>query len=137
MDEDDNDFENEYNVFERTEYLEHDYLAETDDETPVTDTELVQRFYIFIDAVMRNLNELKIIKVTQADIKEVLRRSRLLTAPKFKNPTAYVLGYWVSQNGTFDRKRFDNVVKLIDELIYPVKPYDIIRYTNLWLNRLM
>lgn len=137
MDNEDFDFEDEYNVYERTDRLEHDYLADFESEDLSSDSERTKKFFIFVDAVMRSLNENKIITAHQEDIKSVLSRSKLLIAPKYKNPTGYVLGWWVSQNGTIDKKRLTNVITRSDEMTYPVRPADIIRYANLWLTQLM
>jgi hypothetical protein len=63
----------------------------------------------------------------------MLAQAEVVAAPEFKNPTGFVLGYWVSKTGEIDRKALADLKPNLPGLEYPVRLYDVIRYARLWL----
>ena len=83
----------------------------------------LERFQTFVDAIARNLEGQGIIlpfngqSIGEKDIQIMLENAHKLKDIQFKNPTAYVLGYIGSNNGTKITIKsikyvIDNVLKL-------------------------
>jgi len=53
---------------------------------------------------------------------------------QYKNPTAIILGYALTKSSTIDKKLFNELIPKIKTLEPPMKPTDLLRYSNLWLN---
>lgn len=134
MNDDDIEFENEYNVFERVEFMEQDILGElgvTIKEDAIRDP--TQRFYIFVNTLVKRLSDQRIIKTTKADIHFILSKIKNVSSPKYKNPTGFVLGYYITENGQIDKKKFNVLKSKLRNLEYPLSEIDVLRYGSLWL----
>lgn len=130
-------FENEYNVYERVGgYLQTDVLGELG--TTEADVDLrdpVQRFTQFTKTVAQEMVTQGIINLKRPDIRYILDQIPDIPNPKYKNPTAFVLGFWVTRrNGTIDKERVKKLLPHLASLTYPVKDFDVIRYANLWID---
>lgn len=93
-----------------------------------------ERFLIFSDAISRKLN---VYKLGNRDIDNILEKTKDIKNLKYKNPTAYVLGYVVSEGGKIiNYERFDRVVneELPDFKGSGVEPADVLRYARFWLH---
>lgn len=132
----DEDFIQEYNVYERVGF-ETDILGELGGgrEDP-TFKDPTQRFYIFVDAIARQLKQQGVILISEGDIRHMLSKVDALQLPKYKNPTGYVLGYYIGHRGEIDKRKFDSIKGKLKELEYPLKQADVIRYANLWITQL-
>jgi hypothetical protein len=76
-----------------------------------------------------------IITLKKPDVRYILDQIPDIPDPKYKNPTAFVLGFWVTRrNGTIDKDRVEKLLPHLAALTYPVKDYDVIRYANLWID---
>lgn len=129
-------FENEYNVYERVGgYLQTDVLGELGTtETAVDLRDPVQRFTQFTKTVAQEMITQGIINLKKPDIRYILDQIPDIPNPKYKNPTAFVLGFWVTRrDGTIDKERVKKLLPYLSSLTYPVKDFDVIRYANLWV----
>lgn len=130
-------FEDEYNVFERASYMERDVLGEMGivyerrKKEDIRDP--VQRFYIYVDSIARKLIRDRIITIRSSDVQTLLGYIARVSEPKYKNPTAFVLGYELTRSGAIDVAKLDFVKTKLKDLDVPIKVEDLIRYSNLWL----
>lgn len=130
-------FENEYNVYERVGgYLQTDVLGElgtTDADVDLRDP--IQRFTQFTKTVAQEMITQGIINLKKSDVRYILDQIPDIPNPKYKNPTAFVLGFWVTRrDGTIDKERVKKLLPHLASLTYPVKDFDVIRYANLWID---
>ena len=139
--EDDVEYENEYNVYDRVGgVLENDIIAELgiNIEEVGGERDPVHRFALFVSTVATEMTNQGYINLNlKQDIPYMLRRIPKIPYPGYKNPTGFVLGYWlVSSNETYDRinkKRFNNLNNNLSKIDYPIKSQDVIRYARLWI----
>jgi hypothetical protein len=126
-------FENEYNVYER---VGVDILGELG--TGNADVDLqdpVQRFTQFTKTVALEMITQGIITLKKPDVRYIIDQIPDILNSKYKNPTAFVLGFWVTRrDGTIDKDRLSKLLPNLASLTYPVKDYDVIRYANMWIN---
>ena len=124
-------FENEYNVYERV----GGFLGELG--TGEADVDLrdpVQRFTQFTKTVAQEMISQGIITLKKPDVRYIIDQIPDIPNPKYKNPTAFVLGFWVTRrDGTIDKDRIKKLLPHLASLTYPVKNFDVIRYANLWI----
>lgn len=116
------------------------------------------RFRERIQAISRNYIDNEIInykikgrkvKFDADTISDILKSVDYIQTVQYKNPTAYILGFFASNGGVeIDEESIQNIFKLVtdkkdkkgkvtkDAIIKDgnVKPADIIRYANLWIN---
>ena len=127
-------FENEYNVYERVGGF--DILGELG--TGNADVDLhdpVQRFTQFTKTVAQEMITQGIITLKKPDVRYIIDQIPDILNSQYKNPTAFVLGFWVTRrDGTIDKDRVKKLLPNLASLTYPVKDYDVIRYANLWIN---
>jgi hypothetical protein len=97
----------------------------------------LQRFSTFVNAIARSFNEYGYANLTQREIQEMLFKAQLIKYPEFKNPTAYVVGYYILQGNTINKKKLDNISAHFSKFEYPIRPHDAIRYANMWINELL
>jgi len=138
----DNEYENEYvyaneegemsrpemNLLARAEYFAEDDInigAEA-----LRDP--VQRFTAFVKLVATNMVEQNIIKLNRREISFLITQSKNVASPGYKNPTGFVLGYWVIKNNAINEKRLQNISPKLSSLDYPIRLYDVVRYARLW-----
>jgi hypothetical protein len=137
------EFENEYNVYERVEnrYLQPN-IAElgTDVEADLRDP--IQRFTSFTRTVAQDMVAQGFITLRRADIYYIIEQIQYVPYVKYKNPTAFVLGFWVvKRDGTIDKSKVNKLIEInpnteqniLARLNYPVRPADVIRYANFWI----
>lgn len=97
------------------------------------DYDLTQRYYMFVNIVANNIEEAGIIfGVKNSNLsKDVFQ----IKEPRYKNPTATVLGYYVSSEGvSIDKKKLMKISSKLDYLDYPVSLGDVIRYARMWMS---
>lgn len=54
----------------------------------------------------------------------------------YKNPLAYILGYYTIDKNSINKKRFENVCEIVLKTLDYIKPPDVIRYGRMWLKLL-
>jgi hypothetical protein len=126
-------FENEYNVYERV-GGGVDILGElgTAGEADLRDP--LQRFTQFTKTVAQEMMTQGIITLKKSDVRYIIDQTPDVPNPKYKNPTAFVLGFWVTKrDGTIDKDRVKKLIPDLPKLTYPVRDYDVIRYAKLWI----
>jgi hypothetical protein len=132
---DDVQYENEYNVYDRVGYFQHNVLGELG--TTQTDLDLrdpIQRFTQFTKTVAQDMVSQGVINLKRPDIGYIIEQIPYIQNAKYKNPTAFVLGFWVTtQEGTINKEKFKKLIPFLPNLDYPVKEADVIRYANLWI----
>lgn len=130
--EDEEEFGYEYDIHNRIGLEgELDQPASDDPRDPY------QRFATFVKAIALSFNQNEFTSMTQRDIKEMTFRSQLLTFPQYKNPTAYVVGYSILDNGRISKEKLDKITPHFEKFDYPIRPPDAVRYANLWINELL
>jgi hypothetical protein len=125
-------YEVEYNVKDRLGGVIEDELIKTRDMK-----DPVQRFVAFVQVVTRLMNEQNIITISRKDLNFLVEKALEVPAARFKNPTAFVLGYWLTRDSDYtelNRSKFLKIVPNLKDLDYPIRPYDAIRYANLWMD---
>lgn len=124
------EYENEYNVFERVGGYADDELT-----LPKNMKDPIQKFMAYVMTVTRSMNDQGIVKINRPEMVYIVDKINSLPFPQYKNPTAFVLGYWVTnENDEIDKRKLDRLSSQLNKLDYPVRLYDIVRYGNLWLN---
>lgn len=131
-DEDEFLFQGEIGLYERV-GLEGVLLGEKD----LSYKDPSERFYIFVDAIARQLKSQNIIYLSENNIQYLLKKIDNVPNIKYKNPTGYVLGYYVIDEKTIDKKKFNLLKPHLSHLNYPMKQTDVLRYANLWLTQLI
>lgn len=129
-------FENEYNVYERVGgFLQTDILGELG--TTEADLDLrdpIQRFTQFTKTVAQEMISQGIIGLKRPDVRYIIDQIQYIDNIKYKNPTAFVLGFWVTtRDGNIDKDRVKKLIPQLSSITYPVKDYDVLRYANLWI----
>lgn len=133
FDNDEDEFGLEHNVLER---------VAPEDELGVSDIEYhidpYQRFSTFIKAIALSLDQHNFISINHRQIQEMIFKAQLLSFPEYKNPTAYVIGYYILGNDkTISKERLNRVIPYFEKFEYPIRPTDAVRYANLWINELI
>lgn len=142
-DEDDPDeYQPEYNVYERVGYLEHDVIGHIASKIDFTHKkgeiiyDPIKRFGVYVDASARKLIQEGFIPyVSYKDIPNMLNVVSELKNARYKNPDAFVLGYAVTKSGgggTIDKTKVLALEPKIKTLIPPLQLSDVVRYANLW-----
>jgi len=96
------------------------------------------RFLIAVDALARKMEGDGLVKISQADIDDMLEKTRFVSGLKYKNPTAYILGYVATGGGRNLDK--NNVLHVIDKILPEIPkdkgiaPADVVRYARFWKN---
>ena len=129
-------YENEYNIFERVGFMDDDVLAELGTGILREDAmrDPTQRFYIFVDTIARQLNEQGVVKLSKPDIQFILSKIKEVPSSKYKNPTGFVLGFHIARNGQIDKNKFEQLKPKLPNLEYPLHESDVLRYGNLWVS---
>ena len=125
-------FEAEYNARDRLGGVMEDELIKTRDMK-----DPVQRFAAFVQVVTRSMNAQNIVSISRKDLNFVVEKALKVPAARFKNPTAFVLGYWLTRDSDYtelNNEKFKKLVPNLKDLDYPVRSYDAVRYANLWMN---
>jgi len=135
---DEDDFETNYraerNVFDRLALPGMEFLDSG--EGGKMNRTAIDKFSIYVDAVSRNIMETNAIDITQNDIVTMLQRARKIKMINYKNPTAFVLGYLVSNGGrSINTEHLNTILKNILPYLQDksIKAPDIIRYARLWI----
>lgn len=96
-----------------------------------------ERFQLYVDAISRKLNGDGVYDIGQADIDAMLDMIPNVQNVRYKNPTAYILGYLASRGGSnMDSKTVKNVLRNIDShqiVENGVTAPDVIRYGRYWM----
>lgn len=128
-------FELEYNIYDRVGgYDQTNVLGElgtTEGDVDLRDP--LQRFTQFTKTVAQEMISQGVIGLKRPDIRYIIDQIQYIPNVKYKNPTAFVLGFWIIKHGTIDKDRVRKLIPSLESLTYPVKDYDIIRYANLWI----
>ena len=131
------EFGEEYNVYERVGgQFQENILGELGTmDVNIDLRDPVQRFTQFTKTVAIDMIRQEIINLKRADIFHIIKQIPDIPNPKYKNPTAFVLGFWVTKkDGTINKERFKRLLSSLSALTYPIKDYDVIRYANLWIH---
>jgi hypothetical protein len=98
------------------------------------------RFLIFTNAIARKMIADKIKYIAEGDVKIMLEKTRNIIGLRFKNPTAYIMGYIASSGGKEITKKnvdyvFSNVLPIFGQEA-GVTEADVIRYARFWKEHL-
>lgn len=96
-----------------------------------------QRFATFVKAIGLSLNQNNFASLTNRQINEMAFKSQLLEFPQYKNPTAYVVGYYILTDGVISKAKLNAITPHFEKFEYPIRPPDAVRYANLWINELL
>lgn len=119
-----------YKDLEHMEYERMKTVEEIATEAGVSGDALVLKFYIYVNATAHRLIEDKVItNVKRNEIERILTFIKYVDNPQYKHPETFVLGYAIAKTGSIDGKLL-NSLKLEDH----IKPMDVLKYGNLWIN---
>lgn len=123
---DDDDFEADFNARERTSFAP---MGFTEGERAKTTED---KFKIIVDAVV---NSLQPDFIARSATNDLFMAADKLQYIKFKNPTAFVLGYIATNGGgKFTPAAVAKAYKALENVRdTSVQPPDVIRYGRLWL----
>jgi hypothetical protein len=135
--------EMEAKVFERvgpsgvlSELLSISGGVDMDNKKKIREMSPEDRFLIFTDAMCRRIDADGIVKLSEADITNILTKTRMIPDLKYKNYVAYILGYIASEGGR--SLKVDKVRFVIDRILSSindeggVEPADVVRYAKYW-----
>ena len=93
------------------------------------------RFKTIVNAKCMKLKSY--LKLTDTDISKILSSIQKVSNPQYKNPLAYILGYYVLSYGNISESKFKTVKDLLEDQTFltmddSVMPADVIRYATLW-----
>jgi hypothetical protein len=126
-DDDFDEFVDEVNIYERTVFDSIDKFSPDDKK---------MKFRKYADAIARNLREQGVVRISDSEIGGIIKMAEHVPHSEYKNPTAFVLGYYVTKKGNIDKTTFGRVkssFKFFD-VNGTMKESDVLRYSNLWLN---
>lgn len=92
-----------------------------------------QRFYIYVDAIARQLIQTGKVGFRTTDIKAILAKIPSVPAARYKNPTAFVFGYDLTRSGSLMAKKITDAIAVTKDLDVVIRPEDLLRYSFLWL----
>jgi hypothetical protein len=97
----------------------------------------VQKFTSFVRLVARKMSFEKIINLTNQDIKFIMNQIDNIPNPEYKNPTGFVIGYWLVSSlksyNAINRTRYNSIKANLKNIEYPLEEKDIIRYARFWI----
>lgn len=97
----------------------------------------VQKFTSFVRSVAKKMSEDKVINLTTNDIQYILNQISKISTPEYKNPTGFVLGYWLTTSETsynsINKKRLTKLKPHLKNIEYPLEEKDVIRYSRFWI----
>lgn len=137
-------FEAEYEAFSRTAFERAKTVEEIAAEAGIVASrrrgEIIRdpvfKFYVYVNAVFHRLSEEGYLpNVKREEATTVLEAIRNVPSPQYKNPEVFVLGYSVGKSGAINEKQFAFLLPRlasVGNLI--IKPMDVLRYANLWIN---
>ena len=113
-------FQPEFNAMQRTEY----FLE--------TSTKLIKdrahRFKTFVGIVAEELVQQRLIKLSGSEMQELINLTSQIPSPGYKNPTAFILGYVLTKRGGTPKVFQNQLLPIINETSFFIRPHDIIRY---------
>jgi hypothetical protein len=71
--------------------------------------------------------------LSNRDFDILVEKADFIDNIQYKNPLAYIFGYYVLEKGKIDKRRFDTLCTNILNTVDYIKPPDVIRYARLWL----
>lgn len=91
------------------------------------------RFKIYVDAISRKLEGDGTVHISNQDIDAMLDKVSEIENVRYKNPTAYILGFLASRGG----RNMDNVTNVIKNVLpligdVGVEAPDVVRYARYW-----
>lgn len=108
----------------------------------------LDKFRNSVNSVARNLVNMGL-TLSNEDVVRMLSKASEIENVGFKNPTAYVLGYWVVQNGTISKEKVEHIINRFifrkvndtnEEFLLiqsSVSGIDVVRYARYWTMHLI
>lgn len=97
----------------------------------------VQKFISFVRLVAKTMSSEGYINLTTQDIQFIVSQIDKIPTPEYKNPTGFVIGYWLvsskSSYNAINRKRYNTIKQNLKNIEYPLEEKDIIRYARFWI----
>ena len=91
----------------------------------------LEKFKVITNAICRGMNDENIIKLTEADITNIIQKADVIPNIEYKNPTAFILAYLVTNGGNeINKTVLKNLTKKLPQ-IPDIQEPDIIRYSRL------
>lgn len=142
MSDDENDFifEAEFGAHLRT--TAGNIMLNTLKNVKFKDKNPIEQFYTIVDAGFEKLKEEEIPFISYDTKEDIIDSINKLDKPYYKNPIAFILGYYASNYGknisvdsvniVFNHlDTINNISKEFD--VFKISKHDIIRYARLWL----
>ena len=90
-----------------------------------------EKFKILVAIMFANYKDELILSFKDLDI--LIEKIDFVDNVFYKNPLAYILGYYSLDKKKISKKRFEHVCNTVLKTIDYIKPPDIIRYGRLWI----
>ena len=92
------------------------------------------RFRVYVDAISRKLSSDETVHISNPDIDAMLDKNSQIKDIRYKNPTAYILGFLATRGG----RNMDNVSNIIRNVLpaigdVGVEAPDVVRYARYWV----
>lgn len=131
----DNDQERkaEFNVFERVVARDQNQIG-FDNAVPFKNLSPEEKFRVNLSIIYRNITEDYILSIGKDEQNILYSFSMIDKKIAYRNPTAYILGFFVNDNGTtFNINKFNLVAEKIDKKLFEDKSVfkeDVLRYSR-------
>ena len=141
MDDYDDEFLDEYKAVERAGYTSKLNELVNDINNPSAEERFLVNIFGVGNSIIQNKQLNYTLKLTYDDLNIILDKTQYLINKKFRNPTAFILGYLcvkrgeIGKIGKIDKETFD---KITDEKILSefkdagIQPPDVLRYARFW-----
>jgi hypothetical protein len=106
------------------------------------DKNSTDQFYTLVDAAFNLMLQNEIGFISDSDYKFIIDKIQTIDKPGYKNPVAYILGYYASNGGNNMSEKnigmvFDSLKNInslsIEYPIFKISKPDVIRYARFWL----
>ena len=101
-----------------------------------TKTDKIDMFIINVDKIGREINERHPGTLSYSDIEYLVDKSRSIPKIEFKNPTAYILSYIITESGRTQPtlSRLNQVYRILQNISTKddVEKVDLLRYSIYW-----
>lgn len=100
----------------------------------------VQKFTSFVRLVAKTMSSQRYINLDNQDIQFIVSQIDKIPTPEYKNPTGFVIGYWLVSSKSkkyynkIDTRKYNKIKQNLKNLEYPLEEKDIIRYARFWIS---
>jgi hypothetical protein len=135
MDDYDDEFLDEYKAVERAGYTSKLNELVNDINNPSAEERFLVNIFGVGNSIIQDKQLNYTLKLTYDDLNNILDKTQYLINKKFRNPTAFILGYLCVKIGKIDKETFDKITheNILSEFKDAgIQPPDVLRYARFW-----